>query len=98
MSNGTAGAHLEGDGLRERKSQQNVNFVKEPESDESSSAEDEKDKKTIGRTPDGTGKYLCISCVKRNKQQGLILDRQPCAACRQDVFWRKQEKRLQYHE
>jgi hypothetical protein len=71
MSNGTAGADLEGDGLRERKSQQNVNFAKEPESDESGSEEDEKDKKTIGRTPDGTGKCLCTSFVKRNKQEGL---------------------------
>lgn len=58
-SNSTTGADLEGDGLRERKAQQNVDFAKEPESDDGVSEEDEKDKKTIGRTPDGTGKCLC---------------------------------------
>ncbi len=57
-SNGTAGADIDGDGLRERKIQQNVIFVKEPESDDNVLEEEEKDKKTIGRTPDGTGEYL----------------------------------------
>lgn len=70
-SNSTTGADLEGDGLRERKAQQNVDFAKEPESDDGVSEEDEKDKKTIGRTPDGTGKCLCTSLVNWNKQEGL---------------------------
>ncbi len=94
MSNGTAGADFEGDGLRERKSQQNVNFAKEPESDESGSEEDEKDKKTIGRTPDGTGKCFVPHSWKEISRKVFIPDRQPCAVCRQGSFWRKQEKRL----
>lgn len=56
MANGLPEANMEGDGLRERKLQQNVTFANEPESDDSTSSEEEKkDKKTIGRTPDGTG-------------------------------------------
>ena len=57
-SNSAAGPDTEGDGLRERKPHQQANFGIDPESEDSVTEDEEKDKKTVGRTPDGTGEYL----------------------------------------
>ena len=78
MSDGSGGADMRKDGLRERKAQHNVNFGNEPESDgsiseeekeEEEEEEEEKDKKTIGRTPDGTGECQCTWLMDRDRQQ-----------------------------
>jgi hypothetical protein len=69
MSSGTAGFGLDVEGLRERLPHQpeapvkaeTVNVaqdaVKELNEQQASEGKDEKDKKTFGRTPDGTGAY-----------------------------------------
>lgn len=73
MSSGTSGLGLNVEGLRERLPHQpeapvkakNVDVaqdaVKELNEQQASEEKDEKDKKTFGRTPDGTGAYTIPS-------------------------------------